>query len=145
MAIRTATLCRSASLRLSRPADCCTRERNSSLFISAPFLGLSRGSDRLVALRAESSGGRDHGGQRRSYLVPSPGLQAAVRIDPEPIPGQDPPGLAEQSLDLLGARHPRGMDIVHPWPHVTRIRAAPQDVQDAHAGAGALDQEDIGV
>jgi len=96
-------------------------------------------------LLAEELSSIYHVGEGSLRLHPLPGLQTAVRVDPELIWSKVLEHLFDAVLDLLFTRNTRRMDIVDTRPDVAGIGFIHKDLKQLRITLTILNAEDIRV
>src|SRR3989442_228015 len=94
---------------------------------------------------AELARGLHHVPQRRQRLVPAPGLQAAIGVDPDLAVLQHLPHPRERRRDFFGGRHARRVDVVDPRANLVRVLVPAKGLEQLRAGARVLDRDHVRI
>src|SRR5712692_3415053 len=89
--------------------------------------------------------GLHHVPQRRQRLVPAPGLQAAIGVDPDLAVLQHLPHPLERRRDFFGGRHARRVDVVDPRADLVRVLVPAKGLEQLRAGARVLDRDHVRI
>src|SRR5207248_973110 len=76
-------------------------------------------------------------------LVPSPGLQSAVRVDPQAVRAETLDRGPDLVGHLLGGRHSRRVDVPHAGTNPADVAVGAKVVEQPHARPGAPEQGDV--
>src|SRR5256712_8736807 len=125
---------------------------------SAVIWMLAGSIDRSIASAPSAGNGIRRGGsfpqlprrlhhvpQRCQRLVPAPGLQAAIGVEPDLAGLQDLPQRPERCRDFVRVRHARRVDVVDPRPDLVRVLVAAKGVEQFRAGARVLDRDHVRI
>lgn len=78
-------------------------------------------------------------------LLPSSGLETAIRVDPEQVLGQDFDHGGDSVLDLLLSGNSGRVDVVDTGADLVRVSVVSESLEQLQVGLGSFDRDDVGV